>query len=226
MPRIFPQAASALLLMLQLGASLDAAPRSRTHGHSVPSKPAHTVKKTAPGPGKAAMAATAAYPWHLALTDQRGKRFDIADARGKTLVVSFFFTSCGSACPMQTSRLVKVERLLSDSLRERSRFVSISIDPQHDSSMVLANYADVFRADTRHWRFAATRDTAALHRFATAMGAGIKAGENGAADHAMAVTLIDAQGRVAQRYVGDKLDESRLAAEIADVDRLFGKAEP
>lgn len=227
---LLPALAPAILIVLRLASPLGAEGKHRGHAHVRKPAAAAPAPSVTTKPAKMVMAQPApkapAYLWHLALTDQRGKPYDIAEARGKTLLVSFLFTSCGSACPMQTSRLVKVQGLLTDSLKARSRFVSISIDPEHDSSMVLGNYADVFRADTRHWRFAATRDTAALHRFMASLGVTVKPGAGAAPDHQMAVTLVDAHGRVAQRYIGNTLDEARVAAEIADVDRLFGKAVP
>lgn len=167
-----------------------------------------------------------AYPWKLALTDQAGKRFDLAEAAGRTLVLSFLFTSCGSACPMQTARLAKVQSLLPDSLKERSRFVSVSIDPRRDSASALADYAFAFRIDTSHWRLGATPDTAALARLMAALYVGVKPGPAGAPDHEMAVLLIDPKGGIAQRYLGDKLDEIRLLREIGDVDRVSARRGP
>lgn len=167
-----------------------------------------------------------AYPWMLPMIDQKGKAFDLADASGHTLVLSFLFTHCGSACPMQTSRLARVQSIMPDSLKARTRFVSVSIDPERDSTAALADYAEAFRIEYGHWRLGATTDTAALARLASALGVSIRPGRDGSPDHEMAVLLIDAAGAVAQRYTGDKVDEARLLREIGDVDRVLGKRHP
>lgn len=135
----------------------------------------------------AGKAVPAGYPWKLALTDQQGKAFDLADASGRILVLSFLFTHCGSACPMQTSRLARVQGLPPESLKARSRFVSVSIDPARDCAAALAEYAAAFRIDPAHWRLGATPDTAAISRLVAALGVGLKPGVDGASDHEMAV---------------------------------------
>lgn len=166
--------------------------------------------------------AEAGYPWHLAMSDQQGRRFDIADYRGKTLLLGFMFTNCSSACPLQTARMARVQSLLPEDLKARTRILSISIDPERDSTAALAAYAEAFRADTGHWRFGATRDGKALGALMERLGVTLRSGADGAPDHKMAVLLIDAGGRIMQRYIGDRLDENRIVAEMASVDRLFG----
>jgi protein SCO1/2 len=127
---------------------------------------------------------------------------------------------------MQTARLARVQALLPDSLKARTRFLSISIDPSRDSVAALAEYAETFKIDAGHWRLAATRDTAALARLMGSLGMTVKPGADGSADHEMAVLLIDASGGIAQRYKGDDFDEARLLREIGDVDRVLGKRHP
>lgn len=162
------------------------------------------------------------YPWRLPLSDQDGQRFDLADYQGRTLLLGFMFTRCPIACPMQTAKMAKVQDSLPAELQARSRFLSISIDPARDTPERLASYARSFGADLNHWRFGLTRDEAALKRLLDALSVSVSARDDGTLDHKMVVFLIDAGGRVVQRYVGDQMDVARVANELATVDRLFG----
>lgn len=156
------------------------------------------------------------------MRDQGGNAFDFADYRGKTLLVGFMFTRCSGACPLQCARMASIQAKLAGPVRERSRMLSISIDPAHDSGAALAAYADGFRADPGFWRFGAARDGDALTGLLGKLGVSV-VDKDGAPDHKMAVLLLDPDGRILQRYVGDRMDAARVANEIATADRLFGR---
>lgn len=61
--------------------------------------------------------------------------------RGKILLINFFFTNCDALCPMATENLVRVQEMLGDRMASEIRFVSISLQPEHDTPEMLAAYA-------------------------------------------------------------------------------------
>lgn len=84
------------------------------------------------------------------LTDHRGTRFGSADLAGAPFVADFVFTRCVAVCPRMTAQMKKVEATLpADS---PTRIVSISVDPEHDTPPVLADYAARFETGSR-WTF-------------------------------------------------------------------------
>jgi protein SCO1/2 len=166
---------------------------------------------------------SSAYPWQLKLTDQDGASFQLSDFEGKTLLLGFIFTHCPSACPMQTARMTRVQELLPDAIKARSAFASVSIDPKRDSVAKLQAFARQYRAKVGHWRFGVTQNEAALAQLLEQLDVKIVRNEDGSINHKMVLLLIDAKGRVVQRYVGDRFDEARVVREIAAVDRLFSK---
>ena len=86
----------------------------------------------------------------IELTDQNGEDFDFdTDANG-VVVVSFIFTRCPDVCPVLTQSLIAVEAELSDEEREDVTFVSISVDPEHDSTEVLSEYSERMGASWPH----------------------------------------------------------------------------
>ena len=84
------------------------------------------------------------------LTDQHGEDFSFdTDAEG-VVIVSFIFTRCPDVCPVLTVSLSAVEDELSKEERADVTFVSITVDPEHDSPEVLAEYSERMGASWPH----------------------------------------------------------------------------
>lgn len=155
----------------------------------------------------------------VALTDQDGKPLGAAELGGTTLVVSFMFTSCPSVCPTQTRALAEVRRGLSSQIRERVRFLSVSVDPDTDTPEKLREFALRNGAAQGGWSFA--RGTPESTRALSARLAAFDArGGSAPSAHTTAVYLFDARGNLVQRYAGGPLDVTRLTREIERVAEL------
>src|SRR3954467_3866805 len=85
---------------------------------------------------------------NVSLTTQDGKTVHLYDdlLKGKTVVVSLFYSECQDSCPLETARLVQVQKMLGDHVGKDVFFYSISIDPEHDTPAVLKAYAEKFHA--------------------------------------------------------------------------------
>ena len=80
------------------------------------------------------------------------------------MVIDFFFTRCPSVCP----RLAKSMKRLQDSFVKNDsivQFISISIDPQHDSVPELRKFADRYNVNHDTWWFV-TGDKKEIYDFA------------------------------------------------------------
>src|SRR5262244_3677619 len=75
------------------------------------------------------------------LTSQDGKPFALAGLRGKAVVVAFIYTECPDICPMLTQKMVEIQDELGANFGAKVAFVSISLDPEHDTPEVLKDYA-------------------------------------------------------------------------------------
>lgn len=87
----------------------------------------------------------------FALTDQEGRVVRDRDLRGQVWIANFVFTRCPSVCPTLTAKFKALQAELAGV--PGLRFVSISVDPEHDTPDVLAAYAARFGADTQRWSF-------------------------------------------------------------------------
>jgi protein SCO1/2 len=83
----------------------------------------------------------------VTLRDQTGRPFAASELQGASgpLVVNFIFTTCTTICPVMTATFSQMRRELGPEA-DRIRFVSITIDPEHDTPSALAEYAERFGA--------------------------------------------------------------------------------
>jgi protein SCO1 len=83
----------------------------------------------------------------VTLTTQDGKEVKFYDLiKGRTVAVDLIYTNCQYACPIETSKLARIQQILGDRMGRDVFFVSISIDPEHDTPAVLKAYAEKFQA--------------------------------------------------------------------------------
>ncbi len=94
--------------------------------------------------------------WHqaknISFTNQMGKKVSLDDLRGKVLVINFFFTRCPSICPGLTRNMKKIQNSFVKN-PEIVQFISISVDPEHDSVANLRKFADRFEVNHDSWWF-------------------------------------------------------------------------
>ncbi len=99
---------------------------------------------SAQAPDRAGQMWGASYFPNVELTTHEGKKVRFFDdlVKDKVVAINFIYTTCPDACPMETARLVEVQKLLGDRLGKDIFFYSISIDPGHDTPEVLKAYAE------------------------------------------------------------------------------------
>ncbi len=98
------------------------------------------------GPALAAGLWGANYFPNVPLTTQGGATVRLYDdlLKGKAVAINLIYTTCKDECPLETARLVQVQRLLGDRVGRDIFFYSISIDPKRDTPDVLKAYAEKF----------------------------------------------------------------------------------
>jgi protein SCO1/2 len=96
----------------------------------------------------------ASYFSNLPVVNQDGKTLRFYDdvLKGRIVVVNFIFTSCSDLCPIVTARLAEVKDKLGDAVGRDVFFVSLSVDPEHDTPEMLKAFADAFETGPG-WQF-------------------------------------------------------------------------
>ncbi len=157
--------------------------------------------------------------WHkvknIEFTNQLGKKVSLDDLKGKILVVNFFFSRCPSICP----GLARIMKRLQDSFKKNDsivHFISISVDPQHDSVPQLRKFADRYNANHDTWWFV-TGDKKEISHFAMKeMKAGLADTEvDSAFIHTENFFLLDSNRIVRGWYNGfDTVKQAQLVQDI------------
>jgi protein SCO1/2 len=89
----------------------------------------------------------------VTVLDANGERLNLRSVldSDKPVLLNFIFTSCMAICPVLTATFAQTqERLGSEA--DKVRMISISIDPEQDTPVILKKYAEKFHAGP-HWRF-------------------------------------------------------------------------
>ena len=157
------------------------------------------------------------------LVDQDGQPLTRETLAGSTWVVDFFFTRCPSICPLMTERMESVAARWPGAA---PKFLSVSIDPEWDTSERLKAYAEERNLPQARWRFAtggreAIR-TLCTGSFRLAMGRGMD--ESGDILHSPRFILVDAEGDI--RGAFDGLDDAGHEALDAALEALLSKSIP
>ncbi|MEO6456233.1 MAG: SCO family protein [Ginsengibacter sp.] len=106
--------------------------------------------------------------WHkvknISFTNQLGEKGSLNNFKGKIMVIDFFFTRCPAICPQMARAMKKLQSSFkqNDSIVQ---FLSISVDPEHDSISQLKKFADKFEVDPGSW-WLVTGDKKEIYDFA------------------------------------------------------------
>jgi protein SCO1/2 len=130
---------------------------------------------------------------------------------GKITLLTFFYTYCVDplGCPFAHATLAGLRDRVTDdrALAGRVRFVSVSLDPTHDTPAAIASYGREFTIDPKfEWRFLTARRVAELLPVLDDFGQDVSVDmdENGRATrtlhHMLKMFLIDAHGEVREIY--------------------------
>jgi protein SCO1 len=83
---------------------------------------------------------------NVELITQHGKKVRFYDdlIKGKVVAIELIYTTCKYNCPLETARMVQLQKQLGDRMGKDVFFYSITIEPEHDTPEVLKEYASKY----------------------------------------------------------------------------------
>ncbi len=133
----------------------------------------------------------------VALETQTGQRIDLADLRGRWLVVDFIYTRCLTVCLALGSEFAQLQDRLAAPLAAGDLLLlSVSFDPQHDTPERLAAYLQRYGDHGPGWIAARPVSVDDLRRITQAFGIIVIADGLGGYEHNAALQLVDPHGRL------------------------------
>lgn len=165
----------------------------------------------------------------FSFVDQSGQTITNSDYEGKVFVVEFFFTTCKTICPIMNRNMVKIQNAFS--ANPKVGIASFTIDPDHDTPMVLKEYAKNYGVTKPQWHFL-TGDKEKIHELANT-GFNLYVGESSDSvdpfEHSGLFALIDQNGNIRSRkdefgnpiiyYNG--LEDQGIEMLISDIKKLL-----
>lgn len=156
------------------------------------------------------------YPVAGEWTDQNGRPFRLDALRGSPVLLVLFYGTCDSVCPIVVRDLKKLEALLPEADRARTRFVLVTIDPQVDTPERLRAYAREHALDPARWTLLhGTPDQVRV--LANLLGVKYRPTGSGQYSHTIRITLLDREGEVADHADGLARPLEPLAARVSSL---------
>ena len=149
----------------------------------------------------------------FALVDQEGAKVALADLGGTVRAVTFIYATCKDTCPTLTAKMALIQKKLGADFGKRVRFVSITVEPEVDTPVVLKAYGERFGADLRGWSFL-TGTGKEIEDVVRRYGAFAKRVKPGDVDHLFLTSLIDRKGMLRVQYLGYRFDPDEMLRDV------------
>ena len=151
----------------------------------------------------------------FSFTNQNGKTITQKDYEDKIYVADFFFTTCGSICPIMTTNMVDVQKAFINN--SKVMLLSHTVFPETDSVPILKKYAIKKGVIDRKWNLV-TGDKKVIYTMARKSYLAVKLGKPSELYdmvHTENFVLVDTKRRVRGFYDGTKKEEiQRLIEDI------------
>jgi protein SCO1/2 len=145
----------------------------------------------------------------LNVPDSRGVRRELADFRGKVVLIYFGYTHCPDVCPTTLTRMNEVLELLGPDAA-KVQVLWMTVDPERDTPALLSNYVPAFNPSFIALRGSARETERVTHAYAIEYQILHHDGQV-LVDHSAHGYVLDRSGRVRVR-----LDYDMTAKQIAE----------
>lgn len=150
------------------------------------------------------------------LTAQDGSSFSSSELRGKVIALNFVFTRCTDVCPIATAKMVQMQQALGEQFGRDVYFVSVTVDPDHDTPSVLSRYAEALGCETSGWAFL-TGSPTSIREVARSYGVFHDRPAGSDVQHNLLTSLVDREGILRVQYMGERFDPKEMLHDLRDL---------
>ncbi len=153
------------------------------------------------------------------LINQNGEVINQQAYKDKIYVTDFFFTRCGSICPIMTDNMVKIQNEFKN--ENDVMLLSLSVTPEIDSVSVLRDYANNKGVIDAKWNVTTGNKKHIYNLARKSYFAVLESGDGGLQDfiHTPNFILIDKNKQI--RGIYDGTDEDEIERIINDINVLI-----
>lgn len=153
----------------------------------------------------------------VVLSDHTGATRPISDLRGQVLAVTFTYTRCPlpTFCPAVDRQFQRAQDAIraDDTLKGRTRLLSITLDPDFDTPAVLAGHARQLQAEDGIWSFL-TGPKTEIQAFASQFGVSVIRDSPEDLVHNLRTAVVDREGNLTAILNGGEWTTPDLVAEL------------
>ncbi len=149
------------------------------------------------------------------LTNQQRDEISLSDLSGKVWVADFIFTHCPTICPIMTKEMATLQ---SEFNSPDVNFISFTVDPERDTTEVLANYAKQYGAHEKTWHFL-TGEKDQIYQLANNGFKLAAAQHEGVFPHSRKFVLVSPDGEIYGYY--DSYSQAAMKKLRKDITSLF-----
>jgi protein SCO1/2 len=179
--------------------------------------PDNVPAPASPSPG--AEPDAGALPPDVSLLDQDGKRFRLADYKGKAVALTFIFTRCPlpDFCPRMGSNFAAVEAAAAEdaALKDRVQLLTVTFDPKFDTPAVLRAWGKRYSKAKDFSRFTlATGEPDEIRRLADFLSVEYDEEKEGGFTHNLRTAVIGPDGKLFRLHRGNEWTAEALLADL------------
>lgn len=157
---------------------------------------------------------TAHEPPAFELINQDGAEVSLESLRGRVVVVTGVYATCGLTCPMILAQAQRVMGGLTEPERRDVTVVAITLDPERDTPETMGRMADAQGVEAPSFNLV-SGDADQVNELLDQLGiARRRDPETGIIDHANLFLIIDRDGRIAYRFTLGEQQERWLTEAI------------
>lgn len=153
---------------------------------------------------------------NVTFQDHNGDEFSLDDLKGKLVLATFIYTSCGDVCPILEMKFQEVyEQIPKEFLGKDVVFLSVSFDYERDTVHHLNHYAGHFNTDGKSWLFTRFKERTEMKQVLDELGVVVIPNEYGGFEHNAAIYLIDEEG--ISNKIFDYTTPEKVSNEVVEI---------
>lgn len=147
-------------------------------------------------------------------TDHRGDTFTLNEFTGAPVIVVMFYGNCTEVCPILIRDTWRLYSEVDEAFRSAVHVLAVTFDTENDTPEILKEYAEYEQLDIDDWHFVTSHDLN-IRSLAMMLGVQYSRKSDGHFSHSNLVTVLDEEGKIADRVEGlnQPMDE---AAEVIE----------
>jgi protein SCO1/2 len=153
---------------------------------------------TSAGADAPALPGDSLYQLPIELTTQDGSRVRLDRLRGRPVLISMFYASCGGVCPTIAFQMRRLDAALAPGQRRALRLLLVSFDPAHDDQAALGQFARSNQLDDPRWIVARAAESS-VRELAAALAVRYRELPGGGFNHSTIIAVLDADGVIRAR---------------------------